>query len=108
MLSPKKRKALAKAMNETNAEEQKPEIPKMEIKRELANAEEATGSIYSKKGKKVGESYYRNILSSGRRYEGGPYEDDVMMPYKRTIKKIATETEPGEATVVPYRMKKRG
>ena len=61
MLSPKKRKALAKAMNETNVEEQKPEIPKMEIKRELANAEEATGSIYSKKGKKSGETFYRKF-----------------------------------------------
>lgn len=59
MLSPKKRKALAKAMNETNVEEKKPEIPKMEIKRELAKHEEATGSIYSRKGKKPGDTFYK-------------------------------------------------
>jgi hypothetical protein len=101
MLTPKKRKALAKAMNETNVEEQKPEIPKMEIKREMAKPEEATGSIYSRKGKKEGESYYENVLSSGKRYNEGPYEKDVVMPYKRTI-------TPKGTTLEPYRMKKRG
>jgi hypothetical protein len=118
MLNKKSGKALKKALNggepngpmtEQQSKSRSAETPrvqdepiKMKTKKELVKSEEATGSIYSRKGKKPGESYYENILSTGRRYSKGPYEEDVMLPYKRTIK------ESGGATIEPYRMKKRG